>query len=472
MSADTEIAVKCQTLTREPAIAILVTWAIVVLPVLTYSFYAMANYFNRVPSDEAGLRLLIGGAVLLLTLALVLFFGYVPFVIATAVTEGGRLFLSEEGIGLPPGLLGFGKPRWFCWNDLRGVDIKLQGGELNGSVVLNFKGGRYKINTATLSASDLERVLLGIEVWAKSATWTSDAATFRDLLQDRNRGISRLSYTEIWQNELGRHFNSTTFVPLAPETVLEGRAIKILRQIAFGGFSAIYLAEFDQKNVVLKESVAPADATEELKNKANELFHREAALLSSLNHPNIAKVIDSFVENGRNYLILEFIHGPNLRQLVKTRGALPEDTVRLMALQMAEMLRYLHAQSPPIVHRDFTPDNIVMRDDGQLILIDFGAANQFIGTATGTLVGKQCYMPPEQIKGKASPSSDVYSMGATLHFLLTGRDPEALTSSDPSRDNPAVSSGFSEVIRSATSLSSGERPSANQVLELIRTELA
>ncbi len=87
---------------------------------------------------------------------------------------------------------------------------------------------------------------------------------------------------------------------------------------------------------------------------------------------------------------------------------------------------YLHSQNPPVIHRDLTPDNLVLRVDGQLVLIDFGAANAFVGTATGTMVGKQSYMPMEQLRGKSVPQSDIYSLGGTIYFLLTGRDPTPL----------------------------------------------
>ena len=92
---------------------------------------------------------------------------------------------------------------------------------------------------------------------------------------------------------------------------------------------------------------------------------------------------------------------------------------------------YLHGHDPVILHRDLTPDNIVVGEDGQMRLIDFGAARQFLDGITGTMIGKQCYMSPEQIRGQASPRSDVYAFGCTLNFLLTGAEPRALTQSSP-----------------------------------------
>jgi serine/threonine-protein kinase len=165
------------------------------------------------------------------------------------------------------------------------------------------------------------------------------------------------------------------------------------------------------------------------------MFNREAMFLSLLDHPNIAKVMDHFVEKDHHYEVLEFIDGLDLRRFVKERGPQPEDFVLNWAQQICEILVYLHSQEPPVIHRDLTPDNLVLRVDGQLVLIDFGAANAFVGTATGTMVGKQSYMPPEQLRGKAVPQSDIYSLGGTCYFLLTGKDPTPLEVSKIKGDN-------------------------------------
>ncbi len=454
MSGNTNIAVQCGAIGRKPALRFLIAWAVVGFFVL---WIAMAIFKMALIGGNLlfPISILIGVPSLI---ALVLAFSYVPFVIATAVAEGGRLVLSEEGIGVPSKIPGIGQPAWFPWSDLKKLQLKKRG--TYTAVLFRFKRSTYELDASKFLPGDLERILLGVEVWSKSTAWDQAAEEFRDSLQDQSRGISRLSYTSIWESELSRHFNSTLFVPLAPGARLRNNSLEIVRQIAFGGFSAIYLAREGASNVVIKESVPPVDAPAEIKAKASELFQREATLLSHLRHSHIAKVRDNFVENDRNYLVLDFISGTNLRQLVAWKGPLAEETVLNLARQMTEILVYLHSQDPPVVHRDFTPDNLVLRDDGELILIDFGAANLFIGTATGTLVGKQCYMAPEQIKGKASPASDVYSMGGTLHFLCTAKDPEALSTSHPAAISPKVSKRLDELIAALTALSSADRPVA------------
>ncbi|MGH9549850.1 MAG: protein kinase domain-containing protein, partial [Terriglobales bacterium] len=113
-----------------------------------------------------------------------------------------------------------------------------------------------------------------------------------------------------------------------------------------------------------------------------------------------------------------------------------------------------------VVHRDFTPDNLVLQDD-IVYLVYFGTANEVVGTATGTLVGKQCYMPPEQIKGKAEPASDVYAMGCTLAFLFNGSDPEPLSQTKLA----AASAPLSELIADMTALDHNRRPDIESVRE-------
>ena len=210
----------------------------------------------------------------------------------------------------------------------------------------------------------------------------------------------------------------------------------------------------------------------ESREKALSMFKKEAAILAKLNHEDIAKIYDHFVENERHYMILEYISGEDLRRLVARRGPLSERVVYRWAKQLAEILVYLESHTPPVVHRDLTPENLVLRGDGKLALIDFGAANEFIGTLTGTVVGKQGYISPEQFRGKAECKSDVYSLGCTLHFLLTAEEPEALEVSQPRTLNFQVTDGMNDLILAMTAQEAQMRPSAKhivKILELLNT---
>ncbi len=362
-------------------------------------------------------------AVLFACLAGGLLFVYVPFVIVTAYREGGLLILNSDGVVFPASLFGFGPRFSLKWNQLKYIDCNA---EKQPSIILQPANGfSLAIATKPIVLNDLARLLHALELWSPTTSWSSRAADFRDNIHSGTTGVE-CSFTKLWDEELRRRFNVTTFSPHEPGTRLRSGSLIILKQLAFGGFSAVYLAEDEHREkVVVKQLVAVAAL--EAKEKALSMFQREAMILARLDCSGIARVIDSFVEAGDNYLVLEHVDGENLREMVRRRGALNETEVLNLALQMVSILDYLHSQNPPLVHRDFTPDNMLLKASGQLILVDFGTVSEYVRSATGTVVGKQSYMPLEQIRGKAEPRTDLYALGGTLYFLLTGRDPEPLT---------------------------------------------
>ncbi|MBK9204759.1 MAG: serine/threonine protein kinase [Candidatus Obscuribacter sp.] len=159
----------------------------------------------------------------------------------------------------------------------------------------------------------------------------------------------------------------------------------------------------------------------------------------------------------RHYLLLEYITGQDLRQFIKQNGAQDQVKVLDWALKLADILVYLHGQNPPIIHRDLTPDNIVLKNDGEIVLIDFGAANEFLGTATGTLIGKQAYIAPEQLRGKANKASDLYSFGGTIYYLLTGKEPVPLSISHPKSANPDINEELDRLVSDLSAFEESER---------------
>jgi predicted Ser/Thr protein kinase len=269
------------------------------------------------------------------------------------------------------------------------------------------------------------------------------------------------NFTQFWEDELESYIGTTNFVPLESGHELQGGKFYIEKGICYGGMSAVYLGlNHRHEKIVIKESSIPIRCEVDLREKARELFEREALFLYKLEHPRIAKVLDYFVEDRKDYLVLEYIQGRSLRQTIRANGPSNEKDVVDIAMQVCNILQYLHSRDPQVLHRDLTPDNLILRADGQIVLIDFGAANEFIGTATGTVVGKQCYIAPEQFKGKAVPQSDLYSLGCTMHYLLTGEDPEPLSQSRPAALNALVSRGLDRVVSLATELEVSERTSS------------
>jgi predicted Ser/Thr protein kinase len=414
-----------------------------------------------------------------LAIAVVAVLGSVPLsaIFLSAICEDDRILISKEGVAFPLFMLGkLGVRRDRMWSELTQCDLLLaserenKNGLPDGKLTLRFKEGEaVPLSLKLLDKSNLEQFLLAVEVWGKNCKREPALIEFQNGIQNSTRGVEQFSYTQMWEEELSRRFSATSFVPLEPGKKLQNGKLNVVRQLAFGGLSAIYLAQRNEKDlVVLKEAVVPPNSDENSRAKAVELFQREAQLLIKLNNSNIAKVYDHFQEEGRNYLTLEYIKGQDLRQLVKQHGPQPPEVVLPWFRRMAEILTYLHTQDPPIIHRDLTPDNVVRREDNDVVLIDFGAANEFVGTATGTLVGKQAYISPEQLRGKATTSSDIYALGGTVHFLLTGKDPEALSSSHPKELNAEIPDGLDHLVSICTEMETCDRPSsAHDLVTLI-----
>ncbi len=185
-------------------------------------------------------------------------------------------------------------------------------------------------------------------------------------------------------------------------------------------------------------------------------FEREADLLATLSHPSIPRIYDYFTHEHSSYLVMEFIEGMDLEAILRESDEfLPEDQVVGWAIELCDVLSYLHAHKPqPVVFRDMKPSNVMVDDLGHIRLIDFGIARVFQPGEKGTMIGTEGYSPPEQYRGEASPAGDLYALGATLHHLLTQRDPRSEPpfsfAERPIRDiNPEVSPELEEVIERA-----------------------
>jgi tRNA A-37 threonylcarbamoyl transferase component Bud32 len=390
--------------------------------------------------------------------------------IVTVISSDTQIFLSKMGLSLPTSLAPtFGFRKQIPWSAIDSVELMGSG----SSALIRFKGPAtdIKLKLASIEKDHLEQLLLAVQLWAGSCERNVALLELHEKLQGNEE---KLSYTAMWEDELARRFSTTAFVPLEPGAKVYSGKLKVVRQLSFGGLSAIYLCQQEnQALVVLKESVVPASQSDEMRNKAAQMFQREAFLLMKLDHPSLVKVLDHFTEGTRSYLLLQYINGQDLRQLVLQHGIQTETNVLRWAVQISQILQYLHGQEPPIIHRDLTPDNLVLdsvkagvpASEDKIVLIDFGAANEFIGNATGTLVGKQCFIAPEQFRGKAVPASDIYALGCTLYFLLTGQEPDALSVSHPRSLNAQVSEELDQLIAQMTAMDVEKRiASADEVM--------
>lgn len=441
-----------------------------------------------------------GGAAFVITLVILVVFGEsaagaaffdprIAFVAVSALFASlaammsqNRIVLTPEGIHFPfhlmPGLLFRSMRKWTDIGavmvvDREGPDYFEDSDYDSKELVIHFNsGGHVRLQMAAIAMQDLDKFFRASKAWGSTAVFSPELIELKRKLFTGPTHPKQISFTTIWEEEMQQHFTTTNFVPLDRGKMLQGGRFKVTSQLTAGGLSAIYLAEKpDKRIVVIKEAVVPPRADEKTRVKAKELFDREARMLVKLSHPRIARVFDHFVEDGREYLVLEYIPGQSLRQLVTRDGPQTEDQVLDWAIDIVDILDYLHGQNPPIIHRDVSPDNLLLREDGVLFMIDFGAANEFVGSATGTLIGKQSYIPPEQFRGKAQPASDIYALGGTLYYLLTGSEPEALSVSHPAQERKIISEPMDRLVANCTALEVNDRPASAKELRARITEV-
>lgn len=212
-------------------------------------------------------------------------------------------------------------------------------------------------------------------------------------------------------------------------TILENRYL-VQKRVGEGGMGTVYLASdqrFDSP-VAIKETLFNDP---DLK----RAFEREAQLLNGLRHPALPRVTDHFVEDSRQFIVMEYIAGEDLSEMLRRKTGFPVQNVLHWADQLLDALEYLHAQNPPVIHRDIKPQNLKLTPRGQIILLDFGLAKGKPGDTSRLSLAKsifgysRSYSPLEQIQGTGTdPRSDLYSLAATLYHLLTGKPPvDALT---------------------------------------------
>jgi serine/threonine protein kinase len=258
---------------------------------------------------------------------------------------------------------------------------------------------------------------------------------------------------------------------LQPGVTLQDRYL-ILGILGTGGMSSVYKGrDLHFPNVTklaaVKEMInLAADPT--MYEMVVRNFEREADLLATLSHPAIPRIYDYFTHDNTSYLVMEYIEGKDLEALLReTDGNLAESQVLTWAVEICDVLSYLHNYpGQPIVFRDIKPSNVMVDQHGHIRLIDFGIARVFQPGQKGTMIGTEGYSPPEQYRGEAAPVGDIYALGATVHHLLTKRDPRAEApfsfSERPIRQlNPNVTPEFESAINTALSYDPKDRyPSA------------
>ena len=210
-----------------------------------------------------------------------------------------------------------------------------------------------------------------------------------------------------------------------PVNTLLAQRFLISQLLREGGMGAIYLAtDLAAGRVCVVKEMLDQFTNPQEREKAIQAFHREADMLEDLRHPQVPELYGHFTENDRHYLVMEYVDGQDLEALLEQHGQpFSEEEVVGWGIQVCEVLDYLHRRTPPVIYRDLKPANLMLAKDGRVMMVDFGIARFFNPIAVGTMIGTPGYAPPEQYQGLAEPRSDLYALAATMHHVLTGRDP-------------------------------------------------
>ena len=197
----------------------------------------------------------------------------------------------------------------------------------------------------------------------------------------------------------------------------------ITRVIKEGGQGAVFEAIGDDGRIYAIKQMLDRFTDPRERDEAIARFEAEAKILERLRHPRIPRVYADFKDEGYHYLAMDFVRGSDLEDIIRRERYIPEERALQWADQICDVLEYLHQQKPPIIFRDMKPSNIMIEPDGNVKLIDFGIAGVFQTLQPGAHIGTPGYAPPEQYQGLATPASDIFALGATLHHMLTGRNP-------------------------------------------------
>ena len=249
-------------------------------------------------------------------------------------------------------------------------------------------------------------------------------------------------------------------IKIGGETMLEIGSIvdgkyKILNKIGQGGMSVVYLAMNEKANKQWAIKEVRKDGVQNFEVIKQGLMG-EIEILKKFDHPNLPSIIDVIETDGTFLIVMDYVQGRPLLDILNESGAQSQESVLLWAKQLCDVLEYLHSRTPPIIYRDMKPANVMLKPDGNITLIDFGTAREFKvqNLADTTCLGTQGYAAPEQFggQGQTDARTDIYNLGATLYHLLTGHNPcEPPYELYPIRQwNPTLSSGLENIIIKCT----------------------
>ena len=219
-------------------------------------------------------------------------------------------------------------------------------------------------------------------------------------------------------------------------SIVDGK-YKILSEIGHGGMSVVYLAINERANKTWAIKEVRKDGTADFATVRQGLV-AETEMLKKLDHPHLPSIIDVIDRDDSFLIVMDYIEGKSLESLLKHGGAQDPNKVIEWSKQLCDVLGYLHSRTPPIIYRDMKPANVMLKPDGNVMLIDFGTAREYkqASVEDTTCLGTRGYAAPEQFggHGQTDGRTDIYCLGATIYHLITGHSPCLLYTSPSPRD--------------------------------------
>jgi tRNA A-37 threonylcarbamoyl transferase component Bud32 len=405
-----------------------------------------------------------------------------------------QIGLSSEGIRLLSFFMSSSERAFFRWEDISEIRIgssqfldmnvdsefihahAINTGKPKVETCIEIRDVCNKVARLRLSAiRSIEERRVLVEMIKKYARRAADKDDIAQIL--RVNQIQDIAFTQLWSNALKSNMPRLIDAALQPSSLLQDGRFYVKEQIGGGGQGAIYVAEMtdsssEPRTVALKEYVLPDQEHVFDRKRAIDQFEREVHLLARLDHESIIKPIDAFVEDHRAYLVMDLVSGDTIKDRVKRQGRFsPDETVQI-ALKLCDVLKYLHDAKPQVVHLDVTPDNVICGDNYKVTLVDFNTSSDGSGLRTKLIAGKQKYMSPEQFRNDVSPLCDIYALGCTMYFMLTGCEPSPLTRCIVESERNDVMPELSRCIAAATELEGLQRTQSVGEIENVLKSLA
>lgn len=223
--------------------------------------------------------------------------------------------------------------------------------------------------------------------------------------------------------------------------ILDGK-YKVMSILGHGGMGTVYLCE----NIRIHNMWAVKEIPTEFNDGMD--FPKEIEILKGLKHPCIPRIVDAFYEGGMAYIVEDYIEGENIESIVKRKGAMEPERVCEIALRLCSIIEYLHSLNPPVIYRDLKPSNIILTPEWKPVLVDFGISRIYkYGKESDTVVmGSKGFAAPEQYgSAQSGKGTDIYGLGATMYFMLTGEIPSCPVSGE----SALKSTGMEGIIRKA-----------------------